>query len=254
MSENKTKKPVFKTLNSISVQEHTKKKQNLDYLEWSTAITLADDAFPDEFSYKVKEFPTKIFRQILVEKTKEIKNTKEEKESGSERVIETEKYAIVEDVQPLQYCSDGRTAWVEVEVTVADRSISETLAIMDNRNKSIPVNDITSTDVNKAIKRCLVKGLANLGLGLSCWQKDLDESENATTEKVKNLEKANTAIETFKQKIAAGFDRDKLISFLKENYGTGNPQTIKDAVTLNKLKADLDALNPDDFKTEKKSK
>ena len=230
-------KPVFHTLNSISVQGHTKKKQNLDYLEWSTAITLTNDAFPDKVSYKVREFPTKIFKQILVEKTKD-----------------TERYAIVEDIQPLQYCSDGHTAWVEVEVTVADRSVSETLAVMNNRNQSIPVGDITSTDVNKSIKRCLVKALANMGLGLSLWQKDIEDSYNAVVENVKNAEKALTAIETFKAKIAEGYDRDKLASWLRQNYGTSNPQTIKDADKLNQLKADLEALKPEDFKPEKKAK
>ena len=230
-------KPVFHTLNSISVQGLTKKKQNLDYLEWSTAITLTNDAFPDDVTYRVREFPTKIFKPILVEKTKD-----------------TERYAIVEDIQPLQYCSDGRTAWVEVEVTVANKTLSETLAIMNNKNQSIPVGEINSTDVNKSIKRCLVKALANMGLGLSLWQKDLEDSYNATVESVKNTEKANNAIETFKAKIAEGYDRDKLVSWLKINYGTSNPQTIKDAEKLNQLKVDLDNLKPEDFKTEKKGK
>ncbi len=230
-------KPVFHTLNSISVQGLTKKKQNLDYLEWSTAITLVNDAFPDKVTYRVREFPTKIFKQILVEKTKD-----------------TERYVVVEDIQPLQYCSDGRTAWVEVEVTVANQTLSETLAVMNNRNQSIPVGEITSTDVNKSIKRCLVKALACMGLGLSLWQKDLEDSYNATVESVKNTEKASTAIETFKAKISEGYDRDKLVSWLKINYGTSNPQTIKDADKLNQLKADLDNLKPENFKSEKKGK
>lgn len=232
-----TKKPVFHTLNSISTQGHTKKKNGLDYIEWSTAITLTNDAFPDAVTYRVREFPTKIYKPFLIEKTGD-----------------AEKYAIMEDVQPLQYCSDGRTAWVEVEVTVSDRKVTETLAVMNNRNQSIPVGDITSTDVNKSIKRCLVKALANMGLGLSLWQKDLADSYNAMVENVKNTEKANTAIETFKAKIAEGYDRDKLASFLRENYGTSNPNTIKDADRLNRLKVDLDNLNPDDFKPAKKTK
>lgn len=229
-----TKKSVFRTLNSISVQGHTKKKNGLDYIEWSTTLTLANDAFPDEVSYKVREFPTKVYKQVLVEKTKD-----------------TEKYAIVEDIQPLQYCSDGRTAWVEVEVTVGDQTATETLAVMNNRNQSIPVGDITSTDVNKSIKRCLVKALANLGLGLSLWQKDLDDSYNAVVENVKNAEKANTAIEAFKSKITEGYDREKLVSWLRQNYGCSNPQTIKDAEKLNQLKVDLGALKAEDFKKSK---
>ena len=93
-----------------------------------------------------------------------------------------------------------------------------------------------------------------MGLGLSLWQKDLEDSYNATVENVKNAEKALTAIETFKAKIAEGYDRDKLVSWLRKNYGTSNPQTIKDADKLNQLKADLDNLKAEDFKVDKKSK
>jgi len=107
-------------------------------------------------------------------------------------------------------------------------------------------------DVNKSLKRCMVKCVAEgtlLGIGL--WHKE-ETSESAAIENVKNAEKANTAIETFKQKIAEGYDRDKLLSFLRQNYGTSNPNTIKDADRLSRLKADLENLKPEDFKAEKK--
>ncbi len=64
------------------------------------------------------------------------------------------------------YHTDGKTAWVEVSITIGEQTETETLAVMDFRNKSIPVADITSADVGKSIKRCLVKCAAVQGLGL----------------------------------------------------------------------------------------
>jgi len=42
----------------------------------------------------------------------------------------------------------------------------EYLPVMDYKNKSIPVENITSFDVNKAIQRSLTKACARHGLGL----------------------------------------------------------------------------------------
>ena len=42
----------------------------------------------------------------------------------------------------------------------------EMLPVMDYRNKSIPLEQVTSTDVNKAIQRSLTKACARHGLGL----------------------------------------------------------------------------------------
>ena len=76
----------------------------------------------------------------------------------------------------LNYFSDGKTAWVKVSVTIEDESVTETLPIMDFKNKSVPVGNVTSMDVNKALKRCLVKALALMGLGLYIYAgEDLPE-------------------------------------------------------------------------------
>lgn len=40
------------------------------------------------------------------------------------------------------------------------------LPIMDYRNKSIPLDKVTSCDANKAIQRCITKAVARFGLGL----------------------------------------------------------------------------------------
>ena len=55
---------------------------------------------------------------------------------------------------------------------------------MDYKNKSIPLESVTSFDVNKAIQRSLTKACARHGLGLYiCAGEDLPEDEQAATGK-----------------------------------------------------------------------
>lgn len=75
-------------------------------------------------------------------------------------------YTIYENRDGLNYHTDGRTAWVKTGVTIAGQEHIEYLPVMDTRNRSIPVENVTSFDVNKAIQRSLTKALARHGLGL----------------------------------------------------------------------------------------
>ena len=67
------------------------------------------------------------------------------------------------------YHTDGKTCWVEVGVKIGDVEHIDYLPVMDFRNKSIPVESITSMDINKAIQRSTTKALALHGLGLSVY-------------------------------------------------------------------------------------
>ena len=60
---------------------------------------------------------------------------------------------------------------------------------MDHKNKSIPVNSITSFNVNTAIKRCITKALSLHGLGLYIYAgEDLPQEEiNTVAVKTKYL-------------------------------------------------------------------
>ena len=85
-------------------------------------------------------------------------------------------YRVINDPEGLNYHTDGRTCWVEVGVTVAGQEQIETLPVMDFRNASIPKDKVTSYDVNKAIKRCMVKAIGLHGLGLYIYAgEDLPE-------------------------------------------------------------------------------
>tara|TARA_A100001201_G_scaffold135133_1_gene123189 strand:+ start:428 stop:1006 length:579 start_codon:yes stop_codon:yes gene_type:complete len=69
----------------------------------------------------------------------------------------------------LNYFTDGKSAYVKVGVCCNDIEHIDYLPVMDFRNKSIPVDKITSMDVNKAIQRATAKAIAMHGLGLSLW-------------------------------------------------------------------------------------
>ena len=87
-------------------------------------------------------------------------------------------YTIYENKDGWNYHTDGRTAWVKTGVTVNGVEHIEELPVMDFKNKSIPLDQITSFDVNKAIQRSLTKAVARHGLGLYIYAgEDLPEEE-----------------------------------------------------------------------------
>lgn len=75
-------------------------------------------------------------------------------------------YTIYENKDGWNYHTDGRTAWVKTGVTIAGQEYIEDLPVMDSRNRSLPLESVTSFDVNKAIQRSLTKACARHGLGL----------------------------------------------------------------------------------------
>ena len=87
-------------------------------------------------------------------------------------------YTIYENEAGWNYHTDGRTCWVKTGCTVDGIEHIEYLPVMDFRNASIPLDKVTSFDVNKAIQRSLTKALARHGLGLYIYAgEDLPEEE-----------------------------------------------------------------------------
>lgn len=88
----------------------------------------------------------------------------------------TANYKVYENSDGWNYHTDGKTAWVKVSVTINEIEHIEYLPVMDFKNKSIPVNQITSFEVNKAIQRAVTKACARHGLGLYIYAgEDLPE-------------------------------------------------------------------------------
>ena len=140
-------KSVFETLNAINVNEHTDTKSNgkvtLTYLSWAWAWAEVMKLYPDT-KYTIYE-------------------------------RETEWGAV-------NYFTDGRTCWVKTGLTINGLEHIEELPVMDNRNNSVPLESVTSMDVNKAIKRCITKACALHGLGLYIYAgEDLPEDCNVET-------------------------------------------------------------------------
>lgn len=218
MSEVKTN--IFKVLNAIDISDKTKKKQNLDYLDWATCLTYLKSKF-DNVEIQVREFP-----------------------------VETATTDGGRIVRNIPYNTDGRTAYVEVTLTIEGISVTEMLPILDYKNQCIPIEKLSFFDVSKSIKRCFVKAAAMHGLGLNLWTKDL-ESDLAKDKKILDKLDRQDAIGKFKTKISEGFDRAKLAEWLVANFNVKNPMNLSDDL-LDRLNEELDKLNIKDFKSEKK--
>ena len=115
-------------------------------------------------------------------------------------------YTVYENDRGWNYHTDNSTCWVKVGVTVhypddnnPDKAEAiehiEYLPIMDYSNKSIDLEAVTSTDVNKAIQRAITKAIARHGLGLYVYAgEDLPEAD---AKKAKDLATARDELAAF---------------------------------------------------------
>jgi len=95
-------------------------------------------------------------------------------------------YTIYENKDGWNYFTDGKTAWVKTGVTIEGLEHIEYLPVMDYNNRSIPLERLTSFDVNKAIQRSLTKAVARHGLGLYIYAgEDLPETASDEQKDVK---------------------------------------------------------------------
>lgn len=157
-------------------------------------------------------------------------------------------YKVYERDDGCIYWTDGKTAWVKTGVTINDIEHIEYLPIMDYRNQSIPLDKITSFDVNKSIQRSLTKACARHGLGLYIYAgEDLPESEPktktdfekaATAEKTANTKAINQAIKTGATEVKK---KPKTISDLKNHYqhAMDKLNSINDIAELNNTQIDF---------------
>lgn len=130
-------------------------------------------------------------------------------------------YKIYENEMGWNYHTDGKTAWVKTGVTVEGIENIEYLPVMDFKNNSIPVEKVTSTDVNKTIQRSLTKAVARHGLGLYIYAgEDLPEVEREEEEakiRQKAMEKLNKAELSAVRKAITnnGYNEPKICEFFK---------------------------------------
>ena len=86
-------------------------------------------------------------------------------------------YTIYENPDGWNYFTDGKSCWVKTGVSIQGIEHIEYLPVMDTRNQSIPLEKVTSFDVNRSIQRSLTKACARHGLGLYIYAgEDLPDS------------------------------------------------------------------------------
>lgn len=140
------------------------------------------------------------------------------------KIHPTATYKIYENNEGWNYFTDGRTAWVKTGVTINDIEHIEYLPVMDFRNKSIPLESITSFDVNKTIQRSLTKAVARHGLGLYIYAgEDLPEEDKQDNEEFKKAATQEKRATTIAIKKAIKTDTDlikqpRTIDTLKKHY------------------------------------
>lgn len=173
-------KSVFNTLYEVDVNEHTEQKGGLTYLSWAWAWKEIKSRYPDA-NYTIYE---------------------RDSEYGA-----------------INYFTDGKTCWVKTGVTINGLEHIEYLPVMDFKNKSIPLDLVTSFDVNKAIQRSLTKAVARHGLGLYIYAgEDLPEGAVPKHWNTELVERANEL----------EIDFDKLAQYVgKEKYQPNNADLKK---------------------------
>lgn len=158
----------YQILRAIDVNAHVEKKNGLSYLSWVWALDQLYMLYPE----------------------------------SSWRVNKT--------ADGIPYWTDGRTCWVDVEVFVAQNGEilmsrrEPAFPIMDYRNKSIPLEAVTSMDVNTAIQRAVTKAVARCGLGFYLYAgEDINftDKEKQDASALKKFEAVNADL------IALGVDR-----------------------------------------------
>lgn len=127
--------------------------------------------------------------------------------SEVKKIYPLAQYKVYETNEGCIYWTDGKTAWVKTSVTINDLEHIEYLPVMDYKNQSIPLEKVTSFDVNKAIQRSLTKALARHGLGLYIYAgEDLPEPPKELNKKLLNeCEKLTINLSRYAQYIGKAY-------------------------------------------------
>lgn len=188
-------KNFFRKLNEINVNEHTEQKNGLTYLSWMWAWQQLKLNYPESYS------------------------------------------TIYKSNDGCNYWNDGRTAWVETGVTLVyyddegqrrELENIEMLPIMDFKNKSIPLDNITSMDVNKAIQRSITKAIARHGLGAYIYAgEDLPEESDET-----RANKLETEAKAKKENVSLIKQIDAKVKLLGKNMSDADKRNFANEVII----------------------
>ena len=151
----------------------------------------------------------------------------------------------------LNYFTDGKTASVKVGITVNNIEHIDYLPVMDYRNNSIPIEKVTSMDVNTAIQRSTAKAIAMHGLGISIFKGE--DLVNIAKPPANNLPTPSyeTEVSRLKKKWndkapakpvhitldIGDLHWDKVLNYVAANKKLGLPKIVAQLETKYKLKA-----------------
>lgn len=134
----------------------------------------------------------------------------------------------------LNFFTDGKTAYVKVGIVINDLEHIDYLPVMDYRNNSIPLEKITSMDVNTAIQRSTAKAIAMHGLGLSLWT---GEDTMMITQPSAPVSKTPVPKKTVIDLNIGDENWDKVLKYIASNKDIGLQSIVKNLETKYKIKA-----------------
>jgi len=135
----------------------------------------------------------------------------------------------------LNFFTDGKTAYVKVGITIDEMEHIDYLPVMDYRNNSIPIEKVTSMDVNTAIQRSTAKAIAMHGLGLSLW---IGEDTLSVVKPQQAVSKTPTPKTMTKMTLDIGDENwGKVLKYIADNKELGLPKLVKNLEVKYNIKA-----------------
>ena len=185
-----TKESVFETLSKIDVSDHVEQKMGLSYLSWAWCWQTLKTTYPDTPVPKITKY-----KEMLLTK------------NG---------YDLTDREVP--YLTTPTGTMVEVTVSIKGVDYTQSLYVMDNRNKVV-VNP-TIGQINKTIQRCTVKAIAMAGLGLNLYAgEDLPMGDISEQDKKKAEQKRKQSEQKARLQTVLGEYRE-LLPKVAEAYET----------------------------------
>jgi len=198
--KNIEKKGIFENLYGINVGEHLDMKGGFKYLKWSVGFRILLQHYP----------------------------------KSHWRILKQDEIDIGVDLSTVK----GSIVATEITVVGNDETVTRTefLPVTNYKNNIIP--DPSTMDINSSIKRCYIKTLAHLGLGMKVYE-GADYPEDCTepnddTSKEENLRKKEAKIiNEFSKEVQATLSHEQRKEFV--DHVTSSGLEVDTALELIKL-------------------
>lgn len=220
-------KSIFQTLYDADVTGKVKKKNGLSYISWAAAWAEVKKRYPDA-TYHVYTCQPEPYEET----TTEFKDG-----------VPVMSRTVKRTPQPRPWFDDGKSAWVEVGVTINGMEAKETYAIMDFKNNAVKADQVTSTDANKAKMRALAKACAQWGLGLYIYEGE-DMPEGVKKERTGLADARKKVVSAAQAAVKKGVDRAKIYALIAEkNNGNDSPTEIPTIALCTEITTAIKAFN-----------